>query len=207
MVTRGSAGVAGARGSRGRARPSAEGRRAAELAQGGIAIKDLRVNEDIRARDVRLVGENGEQMGIVPLREALRIAAERRLDLVEVSPTSRPPVCRLMDYGRYKYEQQKRERESRKKQHVVAIKEVKMRPTIEEHDYDVKRRSATRFLEAGDKVKVTITFRGREIVHSDLARSILDRMAQEVAPVGQVERPARVEGRSMIMILAPRKGA
>ncbi|MCL8206799.1 MAG: translation initiation factor IF-3 [Actinomycetia bacterium] len=170
-------------------------------------MKDLRVNEDIRARDVRLVGENGEQMGIVPLREALRIAAERRLDLVEVSPTSRPPVCRLMDYGRYKYEQQKRERESRKKQHVVAIKEVKMRPTIEEHDYDVKRRSATRFLEAGDKVKVTITFRGREIVHSDLARSILDRMAQEVAPVGQVERPARVEGRSMIMILAPRKGA
>lgn len=175
--------------------------------QGGIAIKELRVNDEIRARDVRLVGDGGEQLGIVPIRDALRIASERRVDLVEVSPTSRPPVCRLMDYGRYKYEQQKRERESRKKQHVVAVKEVKMRPTIEEHDYDVKRRSAARFLEAGDKVKVTITFRGREIVHSELARTILDRMAQEVSPVGQVERAARVEGRAMIMILAPKKGA
>jgi translation initiation factor IF-3 len=174
---------------------------------GGIAIKDLRINDEIRVREVRLVGESGEQLGIVPIRDALRIAAERRLDLVEVSPTSRPPVCRLMDYGRFKYEQQKRERESRKKQHVVALKEIKMRPTIEDHDYDVKKRAATRFLEDGDKVKVTITFRGREIVHADLARALLDRMAQEISPVGQVERAARVEGRSMIMILAPKKGA
>jgi translation initiation factor IF-3 len=112
-----------------------------------------------------------------------------------------------MDYGRFKYEQQKRERESRKKQHVVALKEIKMRPTIEDHDYDVKKRAAARFLEEGDKVKVTITFRGREIVHADLARALLDRMAQEISPVGQVERAARVEGRSMIMILAPKKGA
>jgi translation initiation factor IF-3 len=156
---------------------------------------------------VRLVGEDGEQLGIVPVREALRIAQERRLDLVEVSATSKPPVCRLMDYGRFKYEQQKRERESRKKQHVVAVKEIKMKPTIDQHDYDVKRRSASRFLEEGDKVKVTITFRGREIVHQDLARHLLEKMAAEVAPIGQVERPARVEGRSMIMILAPKKGA
>jgi translation initiation factor IF-3 len=127
--------------------------------------------------------------------------------LVEVSATSKPPVCRLMDYGRFKYEQQKRERESRKKQHVVAVKEIKMKPTIDQHDYDVKRRSASRFLEEGDKVKVTITFRGREIVHADLARHLLEKMAAEVAPIGQVERPARVEGRSMIMILAPKKGA
>jgi translation initiation factor IF-3 len=174
---------------------------------GGIAIKDLRINDEIRVREVRLVGEDGEQLGIVPIREALRIAQERRLDLVEVAPTSRPPVCRLMDYGRFKYEQQKRERESRKKQHVVSLKEIKMRPTIEDHDYDVKKRAAARFLEDGDKVKVTITFRGREIVHADLARALLDRMASEIAPVGQVERPARVEGRSMIMILAPKKGA
>lgn len=174
---------------------------------GGIAIKDLRVNDEIRARDVRLVGDEGEQLGIVQLRDALRMATERRLDLVEVSPTSRPPVCRLMDYGRFKYEQQKRERESRKKQHVVAVKEIKLRPTIEDHDYDVKTRAAAKFLEAGDKVKVTVTFRGREIVHADLARHLLDKMALEVSPVGQVERAARVEGRAMIMILAPKKGA
>jgi translation initiation factor IF-3 len=158
-------------------------------------------------REVRLVGDDGEQLGIVNIRDALQIAADKRLDLVEVSPTSRPPVCRLMDYGRFKYEQQKRERESRKKQHVVALKEIKMRPTIEDHDYDVKKRAAARFLEEGDKVKVTVTFRGREIVHADLARTLLDRMAQEISPVGQIERVPRVEGRAMIMILAPKKGA
>lgn len=175
--------------------------------EGGVAIKDLRINDEIRVREVRLVGEDGEQLGIVPIRDALRIAQERRVDLVEVSAVSKPPVCRLMDYGRFKYEQQKRERESRKKQHVVAVKEIKMKPTIDNHDYDVKRRSASRFLEEGDKVKVTITFRGREIVHADLARHLLDKMAQEVAPIAQIERPARVEGRAMIMILAPKKGA
>ena len=178
-----------------------------EILAGGIAIKDLRINDEIRVRDVRLVGDGGEQLGIVPVREALRIAAEKHLDLVEVSPTSRPPVCRLMDYGRFKYEQQKRERESRKKQHVVALKEIKMRPTVGDHDYDVKKRAAARFLEEGDKVKVTVTFRGREIVHADLARTLLDRMATEIEMVGQVERAARVEGRAMIMILAPKKGA
>jgi translation initiation factor IF-3 len=174
---------------------------------GGVAIKDLRINDEIRVREVRLVGDDGEQMGIVPIRDALRIAGERRLDLVEVSAVSKPPVCRLMDYGRFKYEQQKRERESRKKQHVVAVKEIKMRATIDDHDYDVKRKNASRFLAEGDKVKVTIQFRGREIVHADLARGLMDKMAQEIGPIAQIERPARVEGRAMIMILAPKKGA
>jgi translation initiation factor IF-3 len=175
--------------------------------RGGIAIKDLRVNDEIRAREVRLVGDGGEQLGIVALRDALRMALERRVDLVEVSPTSRPPVCRLMDYGRFKYEQQKRERESRKKQHVVSVKEIKMRPTIDDHDYEFKKRNAARFLEEGDKVKVTVTFRGREIVHSEHARVLLNKMAQEVEAQGLVERAARVEGRAMIMILAPKKSA
>lgn len=165
----------------------------------------MRVNEEIRARDVRLVGEGGEQLGIVALREALRLAEERQLDLVEVAPTARPPVCRVMDFGKYKYEQAKRDREARKKQHQVNIKEVKMRPRIEEHDFDVKMKSAERFLREGDKVKATIMFRGREIVHPDLGRLVLDRLAKSLAEVAQVERPARSEGRNMTMILTPKE--
>lgn len=167
----------------------------------------MRINEEIRAREVRLVGENSEQLGIVPLREALAMAQERHLDLVEVSPTARPPVCRLMDYGKFKYEQAKRDREARKKQKVVNIKEVKMRPSIEAHDFEVKARNAQRFLADGDKVKCTMIFRGREIVHSDLAQTTLNRLASLVSDVGVVERPPRVEGRTMVMILAPKKGA
>jgi len=167
--------------------------------------RELRVNEEIRARDVRLVGEGGEQLGIVPLREALRIAQERQLDLVEVAPTARPPVCRIMDYGKYKYEQSKREREARKKQKQVNIKEVKMRPRIEEHDFEVKMRNAERFLRDGDKVKATIMFRGREIVHPDLGKLVLDRLAQSLSDLAAVERPARAEGRNMTMILTPKE--
>ncbi|MDA8195182.1 MAG: translation initiation factor IF-3 [Thermaerobacter sp.] len=170
-------------------------------------MKELRINEEIRARDVRVVGGESEQLGIMSLREALALAQERHLDLVEISPTARPPVCRLMDYGKYKYEQAKRERESRKKQKVVNVKELKMRPNIEDHDFDVKVRNARRFLDEGDKVKCTMVFRGREIVHASLAQETLRKLAELVSDVGAVERMPKVEGRAMIMILAPKKGA
>lgn len=167
----------------------------------------MRINGEIRAREVRLVGEGGEQLGIVNLRDALRIAAEQSLDLVEVAPTARPPVCRVMDFGKFKYEQSKRDREARKKQHNVVIKEVKMRPRIETHDFDVKLRNAERFLKEGDKVKATIMFRGREIVHTDIGRQVLERLAESLGELAQVERPARVEGRNLTMILTPREHA
>lgn len=154
---------------------------------------------------MRLVAADGEQLGIMSAREALRVAADRGMDLVEVAPTARPPVCRLMDYGRFKYEQSKRAREARKRQKIVTIKEVKMRPNIEDHDFDVKLRSTLRFLEDGDKVKATIMFRGREIVHSDRGRDVLVRLAKAVEQVGVVERPAKVEGRNMVMILTPKQ--
>lgn len=168
-----------------------------------VIIRDLRINQGIRAREVRLIGADGEQLGIVPFREALQMAEEKGLDLVEVAPQARPVVCRIMDYGRYKYEQSKREKESRKKQHVVSLKEVKMRPNIEEHDFHVKARNAMRFLKGGDKVKATLMFRGREIVHPHLGQQLLLKLAQEVKDMATVERQPKLEGRNMIMILAP----
>ncbi|MFO7273394.1 MAG: translation initiation factor IF-3 [Bacillota bacterium] len=168
-------------------------------------IKDqLRVNEMVRAREVRLIDENGEQLGVFSAREALRIAQERGLDLVEVAPNAKPPVCRLMDYGRYKYEQAKREREARKKQKVITIKEVKMRPNIDDHDFAVRQRQAESFLRSGDKVKATIMFRGREVVHAQLGKEVLDRLLESVKDICVVERPPRLEGRNMVMILAPK---
>lgn len=158
-------------------------------------------------REVRVVGDGGEQFGVMSTRDALQLAQDRHVDLVEVSPTARPPVCRLMDYGKFKYEQAKRDRESRKKQKVVSVKELKMRPSIEDHDFDVKVKNARRFLEEGDKVKCTMVFRGREIVHASLAQETLKKLAELVSDVGAVERVPRVEGRAMIMILAPKKGA
>jgi translation initiation factor IF-3 len=161
------------------------------------------VNNDIRAREIRLIDETGEQLGIMVLKEGLRIAAERGLDLVEVAPNARPPVCRLIDYGKYKYEQAKRERETRKKQKTMDIKEVRMTPKIEGHDFQVKARNAIRFLQDGDKVKATVRFRGREIVHADIGRALLQDLAEEVKDYGFVEREPRVEGRHMVMILSP----
>ncbi|WP_236713033.1 translation initiation factor IF-3 [Neomoorella mulderi] len=164
----------------------------------------MRVNGEIRTREVRLVGVDGQQLGIMPTRDALRIAQEQGLDLVEVAPTARPPVCRIMDFGKYKYEQSKREREARKKQRIINIKEVKLRPNIEEHDFQVKARNAIRFLEDGDKVKVTIMFRGREIAHADLGMKLCQRLADQVADLASIEKPPKVEGRNMVMILAPK---
>ncbi|NLL17538.1 MAG: translation initiation factor IF-3 [Clostridia bacterium] len=167
--------------------------------------KDLRVNEEIRAREVRLVGSDGEQLGIMPVREALKVAGEHNMDLVEVAPNAKPPVCRIMDYGKYKFEQSKREREARKKQKVINIKEVKFRLGIEEHDFQVKARNAIRFLQAGDKVKVTVMFRGREISHSDLGRNICQKLANQLQDIASVEKPPNVEGRNMTMILVPKQ--
>ncbi|MBM7866204.1 translation initiation factor IF-3 [Heliobacterium gestii] len=150
------------------------------------------------------MGNEGEQLGILNIRDALRVAQESNLDLVEVAPTAKPPVCRIMDYGKYKFEQSKREREARKKQKIVSIKEVKLRPNIEDHDFDTKARNAIRFLEDGDKVKVTIMFRGREITHPELGRQLCVRLAEVCRPISNVERDAKVEGRNMIMILAPK---
>lgn len=169
--------------------------------------RDLRVNQAIRAREVRLIDADGNQMGVVSLRDALSAAEQRGLDLVEVAPGAKPSVCRIMDYGKFKYEQSKKEREARKKQRSSSLKEVKMRPNIDEHDFEVKLKNAQRFLEDGDKVKATIMFRGREIVHSDIGRKVLARLAEEVSDRGQVEREPRVEGRNMTMILVPRERA
>lgn len=152
-----------------------------------------------------MVDGDGTQLGIMPAREALRLAEERQLDLVEISPTAKPPVCKIMDFGKYKYEQSKRDKEARKKQKIVSVKEVKLRPNIEDHDFEVKAKNAIRFLKDGDKVKATIVFRGREIVHTNLGQVLLKRLAEQVKDYSTVERQPKLEGKSMIMILAPKQ--
>ena len=170
-----------------------------------ISKENLRINEEIRVREVRVTTAEGEQLGIMQVRDALQMAIEQNLDLVEVAPTARPPVCRIMDYGKFKYEQQKRDKEAKKKQKIVTIKEVKLRPNIEDHDFDVKKKNALHFLEDGDKVKVTIMFRGRELSHPELGRVLLVRMAKELADIANVERDPKLEGKNMIMILNPKQ--
>lgn len=164
----------------------------------------MRINEEIRAREVRVIGSDSEQLGIMSGREAQQLAYEKHLDLVEIAPTAKPPVCRIMDYGKYRYEQQKREKESRKKQKTFDIKEVKLRPGIEEHDFNVKFKNAVRFLEDGDKVKVTIMFRGRELSHPELGEVLLNKMAAQLKEMAVVERQPKLEGKNMIMIVAPK---
>lgn len=163
------------------------------------------VNEAIRAREVRLIGVDGSQLGIKPLREALQLAQEANMDLVNVAPHAKPPVCRIMDYGKYRYEQSKREKEARKNQKIIQIKEVRLSPTIEENDVQTKLKNVKKFLQKGDKVKLSIRFRGREITHQELGRRILDRMAEEVKDISDVERQPKLEGRQMIMILTPKQ--
>jgi len=153
-------------------------------------------------REVRLIGEDGEQLGVMPTLEALRIARERNLDLVEVAATAVPPVCRLMDYGRFKYEQTKKEREARKNQKVVLLKEIRLRPKIDDHDLAFKTKLVQKFIEEGDKVKVTLVFKGRELAHPQLGRDLLDTMVKQLQGVAQVERPPIMEGKSMTMILS-----
>ena len=166
--------------------------------------KPLRVNQQIRTPQVRVIADDGAQLGVMATYEALALARERGVDLIEVSPNAVPPVCRLSDFGRLKYEQNKRDKEARKKAHHMELKEVKLRPKIEEHDYQVKFRTAERLLQDGDKVKVTIMFRGREITYQQHGRRLLDRVAADTTKIAVVEREPRVEGRNMFMILSPR---
>ena len=165
------------------------------------------MNDRIRAREVRVIAPDGEQIGVRPIDEARWLARELGLDLVEVAPDARPPVCRLMDYGKYKYEQSVKQREARKKQSRTIIKEVKFRPKIDTHDYQVKMRRAVQFLQENDKVKVTMMFRGREVTHPEIGRDILTRLADDVADYGEIELGPKMEGRNMTMQLAPVKHA
>lgn len=164
-----------------------------------------KINEKIRFPKIRVIDIDGEQLGIITPQEALRVAEAKELDLVLVSETANPPVCRIMDYGKYKFEQEKRAREARKKQHTADVKEVKMRYKIEDHDYNVRVNNAKRFLKSGDKVKATITFRGREIQHSNLAERLLKRMATDLEEFAEVQQAPKREGRNMMMLLSPKK--
>lgn len=163
------------------------------------------MNEEIRTKEVRLVSETGEQLGIMHPRDALNIALSKGLDLVEVAPAAKPPVCKIMDVGKFKYEQSKREREARKKQRIINVKEVKLRPNIEDHDFNVKTKNAERFLQDGDKVKVTIMFRGRELSHPELGRELLERVAALLQEMATVEKNPKLEGKNMTMILSPKQ--
>jgi len=162
------------------------------------------MNEDIRVREVRLIDENGDNRGVVPIADALARAAAAGLDLVEISPDANPPVTKVLDYGKFKYQEQKKAAEARKRQKIVEIKEIKMRPSIDDHDYDVKMRSMKRFFDDGDKVKVTLRFRGRELSHQELGWQVLQRVKADTEPLAKVESEPRMEGRQMVMVLAPR---
>ena len=174
---------------------------------GGVTIAkpETNINRAIRAREVRVVDDEGNQLGILGINEALAAAQERGLDLVEVSPNAEPPVCRIMDYGKYKYQTSKRAAEAKKKTARVELKEVKMRPKTEEHDFQVKAKNARRFLEEGNKVKVTVMFRGREVTHPEFGRRLMERLAEEIKDIGQVESMPSMFGRFMTMVLAPKK--
>ena len=167
--------------------------------------KKHRINGEIRVPEVRLIGIEGEQLGIVKAAQALEMAEEHEVDLVEIAPGAVPPVCRLMDYGKFRYQEQKRQQEARAKQKVVQLKEVKFRPATDEGDYNVKLRNVRRFIEDGDKVKVSLRFRGREMAHQELGMRVLERVRDDVEDICQVESFPRLEGRQMVMVLAPRK--
>jgi translation initiation factor IF-3 len=163
-----------------------------------------RINYRIDAREVRLIDAEGQNRGVMPTRQAIHLAEEAGLDLVEISPEAKPPVAKILDYGKFKYQEQKKANEARKKQKVIEIKEIKMRPMIDDHDYDVKMKSVKRFFEEGDKVKVTLRFRGREMAHKELGQQLLDRVKKDTAEIAKVEAEPRFEGRQIVMVLAPR---
>ncbi len=169
-----------------------------------IISKDMMVNEGIRSREVRLIGQNGDQLGIKTKQEALEIAAKANLDLVLVAPNAKPPVCRIMDYGKFRFEQQKKEKEQRKNQKVINVKEVRLSPSIDEHDFNTKLRNAIKFLEKGDKVKASIRFKGRAITHKEIGQRVLDRFSAACSEVATVESSPKMDGRSMFLVLAPK---
>ncbi len=170
-----------------------------------MAINDLMINEQIRDREVRVVGAEGEQLGVMPIREAMRLAEEANLDLVKIAPTAKPPVCRITDYGKFRYEQSRKEKEARKKQKTVEIKEIRLSPNIDTNDLNTKIASAKKFISKGDKVKVTLRFRGREIAHMNNSKHILDDIAKELSDIAVIEKAPRVEGRTMTMFLTEKR--
>jgi len=171
----------------------------------GIAKQELMINEEIRDKEVRLIGPDGAQLGVVSSKEALSMADEHNLDLVKIAPQAKPPVCRIMDYGKYKFELAKREKEQRKNQKVIDVKEVRLSPNIDEHDFNTKVNQGIKFLKSGDKVKVSVRFRGREITHSASGRELLLRVKDAMSEVGVVEKDIKLEGRSMAMFVSPKK--
>ena len=175
-----------------------------ELFRRCIGINDLMINEEIRDREVRVVDQNGEQLGVMPIRQALEMAEEMQLDLVKIAPQARPPVCKIMDYGKYRFEQSKKEREFRKNQKVITVKEVRLSATIEDHDIDVKLKNAIKFLKEGNKVKATIRFRGRQITHSEIGRQVMTEFAEKIKEYGTVDKAPQIEGRNMSMMISPK---
>lgn len=164
----------------------------------------MQINEEIRDKEIRLIGNDGAQLGIVSASQALKIAAEKNLDLVKIAPMAKPPVCKIMDYGKYRFEQSKREKEAKKNQRVVEIKEIRLSPNIDTHDFDTKIGHAKKFIAQGNKVKVSIRFRGREMTHTELGHTIMGNFAEKCAEVASIEKPAKLEGRQMLMFLAPK---
>lgn len=167
--------------------------------------KQHRINREITTPEIRLIGADGEPIGVVKIAEALRLAEESELDLVEIAPTAAPPVCRIMDYGKFKYQEAKKAHEAKMKQKVMQVKEVKFRPGTDDGDYNVKLRNLVRFLEDGDKTKITLRFRGRELAHQEIGARMLDRLKADLEPYGQVEQFPKMEGRQMVMVLSPVK--
>ncbi len=171
----------------------------------GKKISDLMVNEQIRDREVRVIGENGEQLGIMPSREAMRLAEEAGLDLVKIAPTAKPPVCKIVDYGKFRYEQTRKEKEAKKKQRIIDVKEIRLSPNIDKNDLNTKVNAARKFLTKGDKVKMTLRFRGREMAHMANSKHILDDVAQQLSDIAVVEKAPKLEGRSMTMFLTEKR--
>ena len=172
---------------------------------GCTTISELMLNEQIRDKEVRLIGENGEQLGIMSSRDALKLAKEAELDLVKIAPNAQPPVCKIIDYGKYRYEQARREKEAKKKQKVIESKEVRLSPNIDENDLNTKINAVRKFIQKGDRVKVTLRFRGREMSHMAQSKHILDEFAEKLADIAVVEKPAKVEGRSLTLILSEKR--
>lgn len=167
-----------------------------------ISQKELQINEEIRDKEVRCINADGSQMGIISVKEAMRVAAEKNLDLVKIAPQATPPVCRIMDYGKYRFEQAKREKEAKKNQKTVDVKEIRMSLNIDTHDFETKVNHAKKFLQGGDKVKVSVRFRGREMAHTNLGTDLLERFKDALSDIGSVEKPAKLEGRSMAMFIS-----
>ena len=172
---------------------------------GGVIIKELLINEEIRAKEVRLIDAEGNQIGVVSISRAMEMASEKKLDLVKISPNAVPPVCKIMDYGKYKYESAKREKESKKKQKVINVKEIRLTPSIDKHDIEVKAKHANNFLKGGDKVKVSVRFRGRELGHTEIGKLVLNKFKELTEEYGNVEKDSVMEGRNMTMFLSPKQ--